>query len=1024
MGSVGPNNPGDGGGGGLQRGGPAKPGERVIPFGKYLLLDRIAVGGMAEIYTAKSFGVEGFEKIIAVKRILPTMAEDEDFIHMFIDEAKIAGHLNHANIAPIYELGKIGESHYIALEYVWGKDLLQMMNRFRKMRRHMPPSMAAWIGSKMCEGLDYAHRKKDRHGRPLNIIHRDVSPQNCLVSYEGQVKMIDFGIAKAAARNTKTQAGVLKGKFGYMSPEQVRGLPVDHRSDVFAVGTCMYEMLTTERLFVGESDFSTLEKVRHASVPPLSVAVPDVPKELEEIVMKALTREVEDRWQSAGEMQEALQRYISKERPPFGTSKLSAWMKTAFAAEITKEKARLDSFAKVGPPAASVPPRPPPPKPPSEDDEPAEMVGEATMITSSPFEAMLEAGGDGASSDDLMGQATQIFFSADDVDDAPPATAPPVVPSPVIAVAAPRAVGTPGPPRPPTMMGMGRPLAPTAPEAYAPTVVPPEPQAPQMAAQPGYGAAMGQPQGYAGQPQGYAGQPQGYGGAPAGYPQPQQGQQGYGQPGAPAFGQPPAAMPGAPYAAPNPTGGFAPVPQGFSPSRGQATMELQVPPPQQQSGSRRGLIVVAALGVAALIGLAVGGAMLLGGPAVGTIEIHTVPEAAQADVIVDGTPRGRAPLRLDHVAAGDHTLLVQASGYAPISRTITVAANGTAMLDLVLSPAAGGPAVALAVPPAAAPPAAALAAAAVVAPAVAIDPATGLPVGVPLAPVIDPATGLPVGVPVAPVIDPATGLPVAPIAAAEAIPPVAPAAPATTGVLPTAVAPPTAGTPPTGATTGGGTTTAASGGTTAASGGTSAAASSGSSGSSGSTASGGTARSGGSSGSASGSGSSGSSGRTASSGSSGSTGSSSGSSGPTRLPTGIGGGSGSASSGSGSSGGSGPVVGLPRRGGGAATSGSTGSSAGTSSGSSGSGSSGSGSSGGTAAPEGGSARGRGTLVIQTLPWARVFLDGRDTGRNTPVRELSVSAGTHRLGLRTHDGTMHEESVTVGAGETLRIVRQF
>ena len=175
----------------------AKSADRVIPFGKYLLVDRIAVGGMAEVYTAKSFGVEGFEKILAIKRILPTMAEDQDFIQMFINEAKIAGQLTHANVCPIYELGKIGESHYIAMEYVWGKDLLQIMNRFRKMRKQMPPSMAAWIVAKMCEGLDYAHRKKDRNGKPLAIIHRDVSPQNCLVSYEGQVKMIDFGIAKA-----------------------------------------------------------------------------------------------------------------------------------------------------------------------------------------------------------------------------------------------------------------------------------------------------------------------------------------------------------------------------------------------------------------------------------------------------------------------------------------------------------------------------------------------------------------------------------------------------------------------------------------------------------------------------------------------------------------------------------------------------------------------------------------------------------------------------------------------------------
>src|SRR6188508_2338781 len=147
---------------------------RVIPFGKYLLLDRIAVGGMAEVYTAKSFGIEGFEKIIAIKRILPSMAEDADFIQMFIDEAKIAGQLSHANVCQIFELGKILESHFIAMEFVWGKDLLQIQNRFRKQRQVMPVAMSAFIAAKICEGLDYAHRKKDAMGRPLQIIHRDV----------------------------------------------------------------------------------------------------------------------------------------------------------------------------------------------------------------------------------------------------------------------------------------------------------------------------------------------------------------------------------------------------------------------------------------------------------------------------------------------------------------------------------------------------------------------------------------------------------------------------------------------------------------------------------------------------------------------------------------------------------------------------------------------------------------------------------------------------------------------------------
>ncbi|HEX9100894.1 MAG TPA: serine/threonine-protein kinase, partial [Polyangia bacterium] len=249
-----------------------------IPFGKYVLLERISVGGMAEVFKAKSFGVEGFEKILAIKRILPSMAEDADFIEMFIDEAKICGQLNHANICQIFELGRVDDSHFIAMEYVWGKDVLQIQNRFRKLRQTMKPEMAAFIAAKLCEGLDYAHKKKDAAGRPLGIIHRDISPQNILISYDGELKIIDFGIAKAASRSSKTQAGVLKGKFGYMSPEQVGGQAVlDHRSDIFAIGTILYELITADRLFVAESDFATLEKVRNVDVQRPSVAVPGCP---------------------------------------------------------------------------------------------------------------------------------------------------------------------------------------------------------------------------------------------------------------------------------------------------------------------------------------------------------------------------------------------------------------------------------------------------------------------------------------------------------------------------------------------------------------------------------------------------------------------------------------------------------------------------------------------------------------------------------------------------------------------------
>ncbi|MCK5800157.1 MAG: serine/threonine protein kinase, partial [Deltaproteobacteria bacterium] len=320
---------------------------RPVVFGNYLLLERVSVGGMAEVFKAKSFGAEGFEKILAIKRILPSMAEDEDFITMFIDEARICGQLSHANIAQIYELGKIENSHFIALEFVWGKDVLQLQNRFRRLRRRMPLPMAALIAEKVCEGLDYAHRRRDAQGVPLEIIHRDVSPQNVLTSYEGEIKIIDFGIAKAKARSSKTQAGVLKGKFGYMSPEQVRGMDLDRRSDIFAIGTVLWEMCAGERLFTGESDFAILDKVRNAIVPSLSSKNPMVTPELEAIVMRALSRDVEARYQWAPEMQEDLQRYLRSQGQPFGSKNVSYALKELFAREYERERASMEKYQAI-----------------------------------------------------------------------------------------------------------------------------------------------------------------------------------------------------------------------------------------------------------------------------------------------------------------------------------------------------------------------------------------------------------------------------------------------------------------------------------------------------------------------------------------------------------------------------------------------------------------------------------------------------------------------------------------------------
>lgn len=341
---------------------------------------------MAEVYKAKEYGVEGFERTVAVKRILPHVAEDDEFIAMFKDEAKIAVQLNHGNIAQIYNLGNEEDSFYIALEYVAGRDLRAIFQRCQQQNMLMPVQQACYTIMKICEGLDYAHKKKDKYQRELNIVHRDVSPPNILVSFEGEVKLIDFGVAKAAGRASRTQAGILKGKFGYMSPEQVRGMPLDKRSDVFSVGVVLFEILTETRLFQAETDFATLEKVRAVEIPRPSSLNPDIPKPLENIMYKALAREPEQRYQSSIELHDELQAFMFAQGLFYSRKDLAAWMRTQYAREVELEKEkdkqqaslRPEMFGTEGQALAQPAPRrqrktmmmpsgggPPPPPPPS-----------------------------------------------------------------------------------------------------------------------------------------------------------------------------------------------------------------------------------------------------------------------------------------------------------------------------------------------------------------------------------------------------------------------------------------------------------------------------------------------------------------------------------------------------------------------------------------------------------------------------------------------------------------------------------
>jgi len=299
-------------------------------FGPYQLIDRVAIGGMAEVFKAKRAGVEGFEKIVAVKRILPHLSENKEFLDMFVDEAKMVAGLAHPNIVQIFDLGRIEKSYYIAMEYIHGRDLRTIMRRARDKGLRMPLDLSLRVVGQVCAALEYAHRKKDERGQPMQIVHRDVSPQNILISFEGDVKLVDFGIAKAATKASNTDRGALRGKLLYMSPEQAWGRPIDRRSDVFSLGIVLYEMLTETKPFVGAgTEVSILELVRQCLITPAREINPRVPEPLDRVIMKALAREPDERYQDAGQMQRGLERFL-RERPPVSARDLARFLELLF----------------------------------------------------------------------------------------------------------------------------------------------------------------------------------------------------------------------------------------------------------------------------------------------------------------------------------------------------------------------------------------------------------------------------------------------------------------------------------------------------------------------------------------------------------------------------------------------------------------------------------------------------------------------------------------------------------------------
>jgi eukaryotic-like serine/threonine-protein kinase len=313
----------------LTPGSPTEP----SPFGKYYLLGLIARGGMAEVYRARRR--ESAERILAVKCMRPQLAREARFVDMFIREGKLAILLKHGSIVETFDVGRAEGRYFIAMEYIGGKDLTQVLRRCQEANQRIPVPHAMHIAARICEGLHHAHNLVGDEGRPLNIVNRDVSPSNVRLSYGGEVKMLDFGIAQALMKFT-SEIGVLKGKFSYMSPEQIRGMPVDARTDIFSAGIILHEMLTTEKLFRGDTEFALMEKVRKAEVAPPSKFNRRVTPELDAIVLKALARDVQDRYQTAEAFAEDLRRLLVGYR--FDPRELQELLRGLFRADYQKEE--------------------------------------------------------------------------------------------------------------------------------------------------------------------------------------------------------------------------------------------------------------------------------------------------------------------------------------------------------------------------------------------------------------------------------------------------------------------------------------------------------------------------------------------------------------------------------------------------------------------------------------------------------------------------------------------------------------
>ena len=303
-------------------------------LGSYEILRQLARGGMAELFLARTVGPEGFEKLVVLKKILPKFAESSKFVRLFLDEARLAAALDHPHIAHVYDLGKLETSYFFTMEYVHGQDLHAVVKRAGRLGKRIPIAHAVQLAHAVASALHYAHDRRGHDGALLGIVHRDVSPSNVLVSYDGAIKLVDFGVAKATTSSVKTRTGTLKGKISYMSPEQAKGSPIDRRSDVFALGTVLWELVTSQRLFKADNDLATIQKIIHSEAEPPTQLRPDCPPELETIVLKALAVDASERYQTAEDLQLDLEELAREHKLVQSTVALRAFMHELFADEI------------------------------------------------------------------------------------------------------------------------------------------------------------------------------------------------------------------------------------------------------------------------------------------------------------------------------------------------------------------------------------------------------------------------------------------------------------------------------------------------------------------------------------------------------------------------------------------------------------------------------------------------------------------------------------------------------------------